>query len=108
MTYLPVETPGGTVWVEIDQKESDTMDLMLVGIPENTIKTFSETAKALKANAEFLIEIFKELAPDELEVSFGINAAFEAGAPLFGLAKASAEASYSVKMKWKNEEKSKS
>ena len=109
MSYFPVETPGGTVWVEIDQKDSDAMDLMLVSIPEKTITTFTETAKALKANAEFLIEIFKELAPDELEVSFGINAAFEAGAPLFGLAKASAEASYSVTMKWKGEkEKSKS
>jgi len=99
--YIPIETPGGNVWVEIGRNDSEALELMLVGIPENTIKTFTETAKALKANAEFLIEIFQELAPDELEVSFGINAAFEAGTPLFGLAKASAEGSYSVKMKWK-------
>jgi hypothetical protein len=41
------------------------------------------------------------VAPDEVEMAFGITVGAEAGTPFFGLAKASSEASYTVKIIWK-------
>jgi len=42
-----------------------------------------------------------DVKPDSIEVTFGLKAAVEGGVAFFGVAKASAEANYTVKMTWK-------
>lgn len=97
--YIPVTTPGGVVWAEVEEK-SEGIETVAA---KRALASFEETAEALKENAKFLLKTLEELAPQEVEVSFGIKAGAEAGTPFFGLAKASGEASYSVTIKWKSE-----
>jgi hypothetical protein len=97
--YVPVETPGGKVWAEIE--EADTEGIVLVTAYEDALKSFQEATNALKTNAAFLLESMATLAPQDIEVSFGIKVGVEAGTPFFGLAKASGEGSYTVTLKWK-------
>ncbi|MFQ5615592.1 MAG: CU044_2847 family protein [Anaerolineales bacterium] len=102
--HVPMQTPGGVIWVEIEEPAET---LALTGIQDKALRTFQETVEALKENARYIREKIKtlgeELAPDETEIEFGIKAGAEAGTPFFGLAKASGEASYTVKLKWGDE-----
>ncbi len=43
--------------------------------------------------------------PDEIEVSFGLKAGAEGGLAFFGIAKATAEANYSVTITWKKRDR---
>jgi hypothetical protein len=86
------------VWVEVD----DTADTAKIekASAKNATKTLEQSALSLKKTAEKIISIMEDLSPNEIEVSFGIKAGAEAGNPIFGLAKANGEASYTVTMKW--------
>ncbi len=102
--YIPMSTPGGTIWVEI---EEPTEALTLTGFQDEAARTFQETLEALEINARVICEKVKalgnELAPTEIEIEFGIKAGAEAGIPFFGLAKASGEANFTIKLKWADE-----
>ena len=99
--YIPVETPGGIFWAEIEETEEAHRITLTHVDPKKVLGSFEETAEALKKNASFLLESLEDLAPDEVTVAFGIKVGAEAGTPIFGLAKASGEASYTVTLKWK-------
>jgi hypothetical protein len=101
--YVPIETPGGTIWAEVEETD-EVKGLQLVGIRDEALKSFQEAAGAMRDNAKFLLRILEELSPQEMEVSFGIKVGVEGGTPFFGLAKASGEGSYTVKLKWKSDE----
>lgn len=100
--YIPIETPGGTVWTEIEETAAE--GLVLTSAQDKALKSFQETTEALKENARFLLQKLEVLGPDEIEVSFGIKAGAEGGNTFFGLAKVSGEASYTVTVKWKSSE----
>ena len=74
------------------------------GIPEDTQERlqqdFEKALGGVKKSLKSLQAVFDEASPDELEVTFGIKAAGEAGN--FAIAKASAEVNYQVKTVWKN------
>ena len=98
--YILVTTPGGTIWVEIEETDED-VDIKLTAVQDKALRTFQEATNALKENAKFVLQTLAELGPGEVEVTFGITAGVEAGTPFFGLAKASGQASYTVKLTWK-------
>ncbi len=102
--YIPVETPGGVIWAEVEDSD-EAQRFTLTATPDKSVfRSFEETVEALKKNAQHLMNAIVVLAPDEVEVSFGIKVGVEAGVPLFGLAKATGEGSYTVTIKWKSEE----
>lgn len=101
--YIPVETPGGLIWAEVEETDK-SKNLTLTSSQDKTLRTFPETVKALRENAKFLLKTLEDLSPQEMEVSFGVKVGVEAGAPFFGLAKASGEGSYTVTLKWKAQE----
>lgn len=99
--YVIVDTPGGTIWAEVDDIGED--ELPQLARKDQTANSFQQTAQAQKRNAQFLVDLLADLSPDEVEVSFGIKTGVEAGIPFFALAKANAEASYTVKLTWKKD-----
>lgn len=101
--YIPVETPGGIIWAEVEEKDN-TQGLVLTSIQDQAFKSFKDVATALKHNAQFLLGALKGLGPQEVEMSFGIKVGAEGGVSFFGLAKASGEANYTVTLKWKPDE----
>ena len=68
---------------------------------------FEDAMSVVQQGAQTIIDKVKGLSdpPDEAEVTFGLKATGELGN--FAIAKASAEANYTVKMTWKREEKEK-
>lgn len=97
--FIPIETPGGTIWAEIEEiGDADSIQLTA----NKPFRSFNEAVQAMRHNAGIILTAIKDLGPEEVEVSFGIKAGAEAGTPFFGLAKASGEASYSVKLSWKS------
>jgi hypothetical protein len=64
---------------------------------------FEDAMNVVRRNAQTIIDKVKGLSdkPDEVEVTFGLKATGELGN--FAVAKASAEANYTVKMTWKRE-----
>ena len=101
--YIPIETPGGTIWAEIEETPGSE-GIELTGWGTKALKSFEDTVDALKKNAQYLLNAIQELGPEEVEVSFGIKVGAEAGTPFFGLAKASGEGSYTITYKWKSKE----
>ncbi|MCL4265787.1 MAG: hypothetical protein KJ069_21415 [Anaerolineae bacterium] len=97
--YIEVETPGGLILAEIDDSE-DLSGIELVGIREK-LPTFAEACASLKRNADFILNVTGDLAPDEVEISCGIKVGAEGGNVFWGLAKTSGEATYSITLKWK-------
>lgn len=100
--YISVETPGGKIWAEIEESGEAGLQLTGAGATGKVFRTFEEATDALKRNAQHLLNKLKDLGAQEMEVSFGIRVGAEAGTPLFGLAKASGDASFTVKLKWKS------
>ena len=97
--FIPLETPGGTIWAEVEEIDTDKG---LVLTSNKPFQSFEDAVEALKRNASLILASLTDLGPNQVEVSFGIKAGAEAGTPFFGLAKASGEASYSVKLSWKS------
>jgi hypothetical protein len=104
--FIPVQTPGGAIWVEVEDNTA-IEKLELTGISEKAQRDFEDAVNALKKNAELALTKMLELSPNEVEISFVIKVGAEAGTPFFALAKASSEASFTVVTKWKSEKKEK-
>jgi len=69
--------------------------------------TFEEGLEMVRHNAKAFIKKVRDLPdpPDEVEVSFGVQATGEVGN--FAVAKVGTEASYTVTLTWKREERKK-
>ena len=100
--YIIVDTPGGDIWVEIDEK-MDTSGIILVSVKDSASRSFKTAIEAMIGNVKLLLQKAQELSPEEIEVSFGLSIGAEAGLPIFGLAKANGEANYSITLKWKSD-----
>jgi hypothetical protein len=76
-------------------------------VVEDARTTFEDAMDAVRQNAQAVIDKVKGLSdlPDEVEVTFGLKATGEVGN--FAVAKAGAEANYTVTLTWKREEKGK-
>ena len=117
--YIQYQTAdGGTVLVEVKDRADDAIPKGGVtyasrGVGEavkdaiEEVETrFEDAMDAVRQNAQTIIDKVRgglTDPPDEVEVTFGLKAAGEFGN--FAVAKASAEANYTVKMTWKREEK---
>ena len=68
---------------------------------------FEDALGVVRRNAQAIINKVKGLSdpPDEVEATFGLKATGELGN--FAVAKAGAEANYTIKMTWKQEKKDK-
>jgi hypothetical protein len=109
---------GGIVLVEIEDAEETAIPKGGV-VPASRISgqaqaavqevgtKFEDALGVVRRNAQAVINKVKGLSdpPDEVEVTFGLKATGELGN--FAVAKAGAEANYTIKMTWKREEKSK-
>ncbi len=89
------------MWAEIEDTPGSE-GIVLTGAEPP--KSVSQTFEALKANAQYFLVALQELGPKEIEISFGIKVAAEAGIPFFALAKVSGEGSYTITYKWKSQE----
>jgi len=92
---------GGTIWVEVAQPERG--GLVPAARPGEVVaraqQTLEDALSRLKPMAKAIVHQFDELAPDEVEVEFGVKLSAEAGAIL---AAAGAEANYNIKLVWKS------
>ena len=95
--FIELEGIDGTIMVEIDETEIDGLELVK---NRDRLSSLTSVLTSLIANGKAIIERTRELAPNEFELSFGIKGGFEAGTPIWGLAKASGEGSINIKMKW--------
>ncbi|MCB8953823.1 MAG: hypothetical protein H6650_17590 [Ardenticatenales bacterium] len=101
--FVPIETvEGSVIWVEVAAIDRSGQFTLTAGPGERALRGFSETVDALNQSAQYMLETLKRLSPSEIEVEFGVTIGVEGGTPFFGLAKASGEASYVIKMKWTN------
>jgi hypothetical protein len=98
-TVEPDEDQSGVVRAGLKEKAGETI------IQAKT--TFEEGLETVRHNAKVFIKKVREMPdpPDEVEVAFGLKATGEVGN--FAVAKAGAEANYTVKLTWKREEESK-
>lgn len=102
---------GGTVLVEVEAKEEQVTGLVKAGLGDKVEETIVQVRDTLEAtmmttvrrNAEAFLKTMRALSdpPEEAEISFGVNAAVEAGYSAIG--KASGESNYTVKLTWKRE-----
>lgn len=103
---------GGTILVEVEAEEEKVTGLVKAGLGDRLREavvevrdTFEATMmETVRRNAEAFIQTMRTLSdpPAEAEISFGVNAAAEAG--YSAVAKASGESSYTVTLTWKREE----
>ena len=103
---------GEVILVETDDPSASVSGVGRVGIGEVVEKTITKAQNSLadalhvigKNSQAFLAEV-RRLAesPDEFEITFGLKASGEFGT--FAIAKANAEANYTVKLKWTKAEK---
>ncbi len=105
--YIQFQTEDGSS-ILIEVEETDEMGVVKAGLrgkAEEAVAqataTFEEGLEIVRRNAAAFIKKLRGLSdpPDEIEVTFGLKATGELGN--FAVAKAGAEASYTVKLKWK-------
>ncbi|MDY7079747.1 MAG: CU044_2847 family protein [Chloroflexota bacterium] len=105
---------GSTILVEAAEEETYQPGVVKAGLKEKTQEavsqaktSFEDGLEVIRHNADGFIEKVRGLSdpPDEVEVAFGLKATGELGN--FAVAKAGAEASYTVTLTWKREEKKK-
>ena len=115
--YIKYQTAdGGTVLVEVEGEAKTAVPKGGVvragrGVGEAVQDTveevqtkFEDAMEVVRRNAATIISKVKEDLvdpPDEVEVTFGLKATGELGN--FAVAKASAEANYTIRMTWKRE-----
>lgn len=100
MTHLSFVLEDGTVFaVEVDPPQ--IAGPQPAGRLEDALRPFENALKPVAKMAGSIVSIVRDAIPDpdELEVCFGIKAAFEVDGFLVG--KAGAEGNYSVKVTWK-------
>lgn len=103
---------GGTIVIEVDADvELMPKGVIKAGLGERAqaaVKmaqtTFGDALEIVRRNADAFIGKMRALhdSPDEVEIAFGLKATGELGN--FAVAKAGAEANYTVKLTWKREE----
>jgi hypothetical protein len=103
---------GATILVEAAKEETVQPGIVKAGLKEEAEKavakaqaSFEQALEIVRYNATAFIKKVRGLSdpPDEVEMEFGLKATGEVGN--FAVAKASAEASYTVKLTWKREAK---
>ncbi|RLC72171.1 MAG: hypothetical protein DRJ03_06400 [Chloroflexi bacterium] len=111
--YIEYQTASGsTILVEVEEEAAIAKGVMpasralggkIEGAVQEVQTRFEDAMGVVRENAQTIINKVKGLSdpPDEVEVTFGIKAVGEMGN--FAVAKASAEANYTIKMKWKRE-----
>jgi hypothetical protein len=109
--YIQFATESGAVvLVEVAEGETDHAGVVRAGLRDRAEvavsqakTTFEDGLDILRYNAEAFIQKVRSVSdpPDEVEITFGLKATGEMGN--FAVAKAGAEASYTVKLKWKRE-----
>jgi hypothetical protein len=110
--YIQFPTEDGdTILVEVEAKEEKVAGLVKAGLGdkvEDTIVKARDTLEAtmlrtVRRNVVAFLQVMHDLPepPAEAELTFGVNAAAEAGYSAVG--KVSGECSYTVKLTWKRE-----
>ena len=99
--YITIETPGGMILAEVEDS-ANTENLSLTASGISAAKSLEDAVEKLKETSKFVIKTMKDLSPNEVEISFGINIGAEAGIPFFALAKAKSESSITIKVNWKS------
>lgn len=103
LARFPLST-GGSVVVEMDDAASAPQKTMRGGVAADAIakasQTFDEALDGVRSASEAMLAQLASLAqpPDELAIEFGIKLNAETGAVI---AKAAAEANFTVSLKWK-------
>ncbi len=109
--YIQFETEDGAT-ILVEAAEADQTGLVKAGLrgkTEETIAqakaTFEEGLEMVRHSAKAFMKKVRDLPdpPDEVEVSFGLQATGEVGN--FAVAKVGTEASYTVTLTWKRQEK---
>lgn len=109
--YLEFATEdGNTLLIEVAEPEQSTQSGMVKAGLNDRIQssvsqaqnTFQSAISTVKSNALEFINGIKEMdiAPDEVEIEFGLKATAEAGN--FAIGKINGDINYSVKLKWIN------
>ena len=96
---------GSTLLVEVDESTEaatkaaadDSGNLII-----KAEKQFKDALSSVKTSVKTLGHELSELAPDEVEVTFGIKTTGEAG--LFAVCKVGSEMNYEVKLRWGKKE----
>ena len=105
---------GATILVETAEEDTYKPGVVKAGLKEKAQEavsqaktSFEDGLEVIRHNADGFIKKVRSLSdpPDEVEVSFGLKATGELGN--FAVAKAGAEASYTVTLTWKRKEESK-
>ncbi len=106
--YVEFTLPdGSTVILESDGREADVVRGARPGeLAKQATETFEQAAENARKAALVVLEKVRGLhdSPDEVEITFGLKASGELGSLV--VAKAGAEASYSVRLTWKKAEPS--
>ena len=112
--YLKFPTPEGEVIIEVETLSSDSQEVGRVSsvgrdMQKRVIEveeSFNNVFQIIRLIAQVFINQVRKIAdsPDEVEMSFGIKASGEIGS--FVVAKATAEANYSIKLVWKRQKDS--
>ncbi len=106
--YVEFTLPdGSTVILESDGREADVVRGARPGeLAKQATETFEQAAENARKAALVVLEKVRGLhdSPDEVEITFGLKASGELGSLV--VAKAGAEASYSVRLTWKKVEPS--
>jgi hypothetical protein len=101
---------GATILVETAEEETYQPGVVKAGLKEKAQEavsqaktSFEDGLEVIRHNADAFIKKVRGLPdpPDKVEVTFGLKATGELGN--FAVAKAGAEASYTVTLKWKRE-----
>jgi NTP-dependent ternary system trypsin peptidase co-occuring protein len=104
--FVKYQLEDGTV-VEIESAEAPPAvhagDVMrgggIPGPAQDAPRQFNEALGPVKAAAHAVMDQFRELAADEIEVEFGLTTSGEMGN--FAIGTVGVGANYKVKMKWK-------
>ena len=103
LVEFPLED-GTTILVEIDEPELSGLVKASRGgdVLTKAQQTLEKSLEKVQPAAQYVIQQLRKLhdAPDEIQVAFGLKLSAEAGAVL---ASASAEANYTVTLKWVKE-----
>lgn len=109
--YIQFSTEdGATILVEAAEVEASQSGVIKAGLGDKVQDTvvaakasLEEGLEIVRHNASVFIEKVRGLSdpPDEVEMAFGLKATGELGN--FAVAKAGAEASYEVTLKWKRD-----
>jgi hypothetical protein len=107
MTYLlgvPVE-PGSDDILEVEVDRRDVTAGLVLATPPEAGKitaraqiSLEEALTKLKPSLQKIVQLLKELSPEETQVEFGLKLGGETGVIV---AKGTAEVNFSVRMTWK-------